>query len=360
MKVGIFLDSFCEKNLPVESLRKEFLAKGNEVIFFIPQNKTKANISADAIRVKVLKFPGMNDFPLLGKIKKSFESSNFDIIHLFSFSAFSQIGGKFANKNNLPFVITCQTLVEKNKNLVKKLANSADHLSVPSEPLKIILEKEYKITTPISVIPMGFKLNRANQMKLSKIHKRYLISSDKKILFFEGEISKKNNLDLLFKSFISLRKKFPRVHLIINGSGPDCKYYSSIIDKLNLLDKITLLDLPEKDSFELFSAADLFVSPSNENLNTLSILKALSSFTPVVALKNDEVTNIIINGRNGYLAENNSQDFSEKIYKILKNSKLLEQMSKVARKKSEDYDLEKTATRFLDFYRLAIRQHETK
>lgn len=67
------------------------------------------------------------------------------------------------------------------------------------------------------------------------------------------------------------------------------------------------------------SIADLFILPSNYEGLPMVILEAMSAGRPVVASNVGGISEIVIDGENGYVVENTPQAFAEKISCILEN-----------------------------------------
>ena len=70
-----------------------------------------------------------------------------------------------------------------------------------------------------------------------------------------------------------------------------------------------------------FRACDVFVCPSIEDSGPLMINQSIMSGRPVVAFKMGVATDLVLNGKTGYVADlKNSKDFSMGIHKILSMS----------------------------------------
>ena len=383
MNIGIFSECYKPtKNgvvTSIDTFRDEFTKKGHRVFVFAPLTPGyKDRNDAFVFRFQSIRIPGQGYYPIgvpfSPHIKKIVGQLDLDIIHVQSLFPISRYGRAMAKKYKLPVIMTYHTLIEEYAHYVpffqditkkmiiglsKRFANTMDHVVTPSEPMKDVLEN-YGITAPISVIPTGIRIDEIPDVPSSAVRKKYLIAPNKKILFYGGRIAKEKNLDLLFKSFIALRKKMPDVHLIVAGDGPAKQYYLDLADKLNLRDHITFLGFMErKNIYWLFAGADLFAFPSMTDTQGIVILEAFAGRTPVVAVNKLGPSKIINDGKNGYLTKNDVTDFSEKIYKILKNPKLRESMAENARKRAEQFTAEKMAERMLDLYKLVISQHNS-
>jgi glycosyltransferase involved in cell wall biosynthesis len=382
MNIGIFSECYKPtKNgvvTSIDTFREEFKKRGHRVFIFAPLTPGyKDRNDAFIFRFQSIRIPGQGyypiGFPFSPRIKKIINELNLDIIHVQSLFPISRYGRAMGKKYNIPVIMTYHTLIEEYahyipffQGLTKKIiiylsrnfANSMKHIVTPSEPMKEILEKDYGITSPISVIPTGIRIKEIPDVPASAVKKKYMIEPNKKLLFYGGRIAKEKNLDLLFKSFFTLRKKMPNIHLIVAGDGPAKEHYIDLVDKLNLRDHVSFLGfLKRKDICWLFAGVDLFAFPSMTDTQGIVILEAFAGRTPVVAVDKLGPSKIIINGKNGYLTKNDPQEFTEKIYKILKNDQLRERMAEAARHRAEQFTASKMADRMLDLYKLVIAQH---
>jgi glycosyltransferase involved in cell wall biosynthesis len=102
----------------------------------------------------------------------------------------------------------------------------------------------------------------------------------------------------------------------------------------------------------LYSAADLVCVPSIQESFGLIALEAMSCGVPVVAYRTSGLTDIIIDGATGFLADPfDKNDFAKKIIHILEDNKLQKKMSIESRLRAENFfDLKNIAISHLKIY----------
>lgn len=116
------------------------------------------------------------------------------------------------------------------------------------------------------------------------------------------------------------------------------------------------------DDFSLslvYSAADLFVAPSQQENLANTVMEALACGTPVVAFTIGGMPDLITHTNNGYLAESlNVEDLANGISWVLKDDDNWHRLSKAARIKCEsEFDLSKVAARHKTLYSETIMSH---
>lgn len=377
MKIGIFSECYKPtKNGVVSSIdtfREQFLKLGHEVFVFAPKTPGYKEVDENVFRFDSVRFPGQAYYPIgvpiSPKIKKIVKNANLDIIHVQSLFPISRFGRKMARKFKIPVIMTYHTLIEEYahyvpglKSLAKKaiislsrsFANSMDHVVTPSKPMRDVLES-YGITTPISVIPTGVKVELFPDVNVSQVRKKYMISPSKHVILYCGRIAKEKNLELLLKALYKMLKKTPNVHLIIAGDGPEKQFYKSLAQKLNLTDNITWLGfLEKKDINWLYAGAEVFAFPSVTDTQGIVVIESFAGHTPVVACDKLGPSALVSDGVDGYLTKNNADEFSQKLLDIIKNDKLRENMAQKAYEKAQKFSAQKMAERMLDLYKVVI------
>lgn len=112
-------------------------------------------------------------------------------------------------------------------------------------------------------------------------------------------------------------------------------------------------NIPNAGNYNLI--ADLFMLPSNYEGLPMVILEAMSVGRPVVASNVGGISEIVINGENGYVVENTPQAFAEKISYILENKEVCSLFSENARYRfREGLTVDKMVEGYLGIYNSRI------
>lgn len=99
------------------------------------------------------------------------------------------------------------------------------------------------------------------------------------------------------------------------------------------------------------SITDLFVLPTNYEGLPMVILEAMSFGKPVVASNVGGISEIVENGKNGYVVENTPQTFAEKISYILENEDVYRSFSTYAQNcLVEEFTIDKMVDAYLRIY----------
>ncbi|MCK4818093.1 glycosyltransferase family 4 protein, partial [bacterium] len=143
----------------------------------------------------------------------------------------------------------------------------------------------------------------------------------------------RKNIRLLLDSFSIIKKQFPEIELIIIGDNRQSSQVEKLCDKLGIRESIRFLGtLPNEETIKYFTHAKVSILPSYQEGLGIVVLESMACGTPVVSTKCGGPEELIINGENGYLVENNNPvDLAGAVCEILKDTVLRRKMSKKAR-----------------------------
>lgn len=111
------------------------------------------------------------------------------------------------------------------------------------------------------VAEINVDLNKAEQLKT-----QFSISEKDTVLFFAGGYKPTSGVNDLVLVFSRLLQDFPRLKLVLIGTGPLLQEVNGLIRKLNLKDKVIQLDRVEyEELFTFQAAADIIVCPDRMN-----------------------------------------------------------------------------------------------
>ena len=163
-------------------------------------------------------------------------------------------------------------------------------------------------------------------------------------LLFVGAIEPKKNIPTIIRAFYTARKKKPELELVIAGKKA-WKYQEvfNLIDSLKLNDAVHFLNfIPYEELPILYSAASVFVFPSNYEGFGLPPLEAMKCGTPVIVSNRSSLPEIV--GPHGLMIEpDNYIDLAKHIEKILDNDSFREEQVKLNLDRAKEFTWDRCA-----------------
>lgn len=157
--------------------------------------------------------------------------------------------------------------------------------------------------------------------------KELMISADKKIILFFGQIKHVKGLNVLLEAFAKLAKNDPAYHLLITGRP--WKFDGHLVrDKISELDigrqvVLNMSYVKNEDVPKYFIAADLVVLPYLKIYSSGVLLRALDYGTPVIVSDLSPLTDIIHDGENGRVFRSGDAEHLKTVIKDMIDAPLL-------------------------------------
>ncbi len=334
----------------------EMIKAGNaEKISLIHFKKSNDEIysKVNDVIIRSLPYKMINPISLSNAVKEN----NIEVLHLPS-HMMPQISPYFLNSNiktvltihdlipflfpdKLPFFYKIWALT------LKFIKNRPDHIITDSENTKIDLINHLRIPEDkIKVIYLApdkhFKLikNKDNLKRELKI--KYKIESP--FILFVGTVELRKNIPLLINSFYKLLNKGIKIKLVLIGiHGYGFNEILNIIKKLGISKDVLLLGyVPTEDLIKFYNAADLFVFPSLYEGFGLPPLEAMACGCPVITSNTSSLPEVV--GDAGIMVDPyNSTDLTDKMYRILTNESLRNDLSNKSLNQAKKFSWKKTA-----------------
>jgi len=264
------------------------------------QRKFPHSIKHSDKRFDMLGWQKYIDLP--GIIKSKFGLRNYDAVHLHGHPWWEQI----YNVNNPNVIYTVHNLYNPddfspgrwklieilNAKMIKICRRSKKVISVAKWLQKALVEK-YGIDS--IYIPNGVNLREFNERNGKDFRRKYGIDDD--FYLFVGRATKYKRPEL----FVELAKEFPRRRFIMVGRGLTREKFQEYSQQ-RLPENLILIGEPErKDVIDAFDACRVFVLPSSNETFGIVILEAMASCKPVVAADHLGPSEIIKDGKIGFL-----------------------------------------------------------
>ena len=275
------------------------------------------------------------------KLIEQFIDYKFDIVH--TQTPFT-IGGpavKWARKSGAKVVHTYHTLfaaytehylwflpkaagVWYAKTASRRYCNSCDLLITPSTEMREVL-LSYDVTKPIEVIPTGIVLDRFEGRDSKRYRDVMGFKPGDKVVLFMGRVAEEKNIDFLLKVVHELKPRIPALHFLIAGEGAAKKRLEKMAGDMGMVDYVHFVGyLRREDWRDCYAGADLFVFASVTETQGLVVTEAMAAETPVVAVGEMGIKDVMAAGRGGLVTKLDHEEFSEAVYRMLTDQKLYE------------------------------------
>jgi glycosyltransferase involved in cell wall biosynthesis len=418
MRIGIFSDRYLPLSdgicTSIESFRIELEALGHEVYVFAPKPSWRYKPPSNHIiffaAVKGLFFEDyLTSFFFPPQAIKQIEKLNLDIIHYQTPGPIGLLGVYYALKHRIPLVTTYHTdLFEYVKHyratfpgtmalsmlvpaitgasiseyrqalssikperdidtwhqkiLVRSLTLVHDHCDLvitPSPKIETQL-KSWHTKSRIVNLQTGVDKITTTKREVTLNKKKYGLQKSDQIILFVGRVGTEKNLTLLMKAFTIVAKRSANAKLVIVGGGDDLQHFRNMAIDSPYSERVVFTGWIDRHKLgAMYEAATVFAFPSLSETQGLTTSEAAWAGLPIV-LVDPNVTQVVIDGQNGYIAKNSARDFASKILKLLDNDTLRARMASRGIELASKQTASKQAAKLLRLYEETVEKYGEK
>ena len=323
----------------IDAYGREMTKAGHNVTVFCPKSERLKDIK---LSYSVFQVPSVK--PLFFSVSvalavmtrreiKYLKEHKIDVLHVHSPFMMGHIMMWLGRKLNIPVVATFHSKyyddalnVTHSKLLAKILVNlivdfycRVDEVWACSKSTAETL-RSYGFNGEISVMENGVEPMPEGDIESFAAKARTLVNvpEGKKVLLFVGQQIWHKNLRLFLDTVKALADKRDDMIAVIAGTGYDEKEIKKYASSLSLGDKLIFTGEIDdrKTLFGLYAMADLFFFPSVYDNAPLVVREAAMAGTPSLLTRGSNSAEIIEDGVNGYLAENDVGAMTDKIEEI--------------------------------------------
>ena len=364
MNIVIFSDCYIPiKNGVVTSilqLKEGLEREGHQVIVITVEVPNYCEKDKNIFRLSSIKFGHGTEqrfaFFNIGAINRFLKKKNIDIIHTHTEFAVGYCGKWVAKKLKIPHVHTTHTMWEEYRHyilngkiltskmirkIVKTYLKGTDLIVAPSIKAKKYF-KELVPNIPVQIIHNGidmhkFKSSRIKKNEILQLRKEFGLKKDDKIIIFVGRIGKEKRVLELFNAVVPIVKENSRIKMIIVGEGPDLKELIKRATELFLQKEIIFTGFVNWALvYRLYSIANVFVTASLSEVHPMTLIEASMCNLPIIARKDESYMDLVQDGNNGYIVENDSE-ITIKLRELLQDEEKLDSFSKASYYISQTY-----------------------
>lgn len=233
----------------------------------------------------------------------------------------------------------------------KKLSKITDVIiTLNTEDYKISLKKFVKSKTfylpGVGIKKKSYDFNQEDNLDLRA---KFNINIDDFLITNVGELSKRKNQKIAIKA-ISLIKN-DNVKLLICGIGKKERELTKLVKKSNLIDRVIFAGY-RQDVINILSISDAYIFPSIQEGLPVSVLEAMSVGLPIICSKIRGNSDLVVNGKNGFLNNfNDYKAFAKSIDDLLCNPRLRNQMKQNNLKSIKKYEIDLINNQMKKIYR---------
>lgn len=190
---------------------------------------------------------------------------------------------------------------------------------------------------------------RADVPEALKLQKRQEIGIDKDdvMLLSVGELNKNKNHEVVLRAMAKLGRK--DVHYVIAGRGVLKDYLENLAKELGVGEQLHLLGF-RTDIKELYKVADVFAHPSFREGLSVAVMEAMASAMPIICTEIRGNTDLIDEGKGGYLFNPADVDGAfAALKKVVENAEL-NSLGEYNTKKAEGLDVEAVMNKMKSIY----------
>jgi glycosyltransferase involved in cell wall biosynthesis len=361
----------------VQSFRDALSSMGHNVFVFAQED------DYEDTEPFIFRYPSLH-LPLPGDVPAALPVSAFvdqlipklklDIIHTHHPVLLGHTAATKARDYNLPLVFTFHTQYQEYTHYfpfpqeqvqeflksrvitwMREYMRKCQHIVVPSESMRSILVNDYGLMDRFTVIPTGIDITPFKNANGAALRQQWNWSDDK-VIVSAGRLAEEKNWVTLLHAFAIAQKSQPNIRLVLIGDGPQADALKQLTGELGITERVLFTGkIPFTDVPAYLKAADLFAFASITETQGLVTLEAMASGLPVVAVDASGTKDILEDGKQGFLTQNDATDLANGIIRLVENSSLMSKFRSAALRKSYAFDQKRLARKMLKVYEQAIQ-----
>jgi 1,2-diacylglycerol 3-alpha-glucosyltransferase len=368
----------------VQSFARAYRELGHQVLVVAPEFDDAPAEESDVFRIPAIQHFNGSDFsvvlPVPSGLSDKMEAFKPDIIHSQHPFLLGMTAIRIARTLDLPLVFTHHTLYEHYTHYVPgdsptmkrfvielstRYANLAHQVFAPSESIRDILI-ERGVTTPVLVVPTGVCVERFAQGNGSSFRLKRHIPEDAFVIGHMGRLAPEKNLEFLARSVVTFMKEQDRAVFLLVGAGPSQQAIERIFAEAGMGDRFYLCGVLENNELaDALNAMSVFAFASKSETQGMVLTEAMAAGLPVVALDASGVREVVVDGSNGRLiGEETEEGFAEALQWVFsRSSDEMRTLIAAVRATAEDFSMAASAGKALAAYENLLpdggmRQHE--
>jgi len=323
---------------------------------------------------KELRIPFLPFMPVRNLIKKSEP----DIIHIHSPVVLGNIAQLLAGGLRKPVIatnhylpinmsrsLTSDSLIGKHFSNVSysylvNFCNRCEYVTAPTMTALQLLY-DHGLRAPAKAISNGIDLTKFTPGERDpSIRQRFKLPDDKQLILHINRLSEEKRVNVLIDAVAKMRSN---AHVALVSTGPAEAELRAQVAQLGVEDRVSFLGyVREADLLALRRSSDIFVIPSEADLQSLATMEAMACGLPVVAANAYALPELVHHEKNGFLFKRgDSDDMAHYMDVLLEDAELRARMGAESLKIIAKHDRIQVLDQWEEIYhRLSLEFLEAK
>ena len=223
------------------------------------------------------------------------------------------------------------------------LYNRFDLITTPTETAAAILRQQ-NVRPPVRAVSCGVNIHRFRPdptIDRTAVRRRYGLSPEKALFLYVGRVDREKRVDVIVRAMALLDRD--DVEFGVGGKGLHLKELRALVRHLHLEDRVKFLGyVPAEDLPAVLNSADIFVMPSEAELQSIATLEAMATGRPVLLANARALPELVEVGVNGYLFRpGDPEDAARYMRRLLDERGRWPEMGAASRRIAEGHSLER-------------------
>lgn len=203
---------------------------------------------------------------------------------------------------------------------------------------------------------IGVDLKRFRECSLSfsqrnNLRKEIGLSENDYVMTYVAELNQNKNQQVLLEALKLVRESIPEVKLMLVGPDHEEGRLMKCAQEMGLENNVLFLGW-RNDIPELLSISDIYLASSKSEGLGLNLIEAMACNLPIIACKNRGHCEIINDGKNGFLVEQNDyKEMAKRVLDIYRDSELRNKLIHQAQEDISQYEISHVLDELLEIYR---------
>lgn len=360
----------------VSVFRKALSELGHNVFVFAQHASDYEDDEPFIFRYPAVPLPKQIDMtaaiPIAPHLDRVLPSFKLDVIHTHHPFLLGQVAANKAEELNVPLVFTFHTRYRDYthyfplpadfvQEFIKTAVDSwlgefmekCHHIIVPSQSMLEVLRAGYGLSDQVSVLPTGIDLEPFRIADGAGARRRYGWGDDK-VLITVGRMAQEKNVSTLIRAAALAMQSHPDLRLVLVGDGPSRGELGELAASLGIGSRVDFIGKIAFDQVPaVLKGADLFGFASITETQGLVTMEALAAGLPVAAVDASGTRDVVSDGVEGLLTDNDPAALANAITHILDHPERTAAYREAAARKAGSFDMGFLASRLVDVYEQA-------